>query len=113
MAYGQANSDNVGLMLQCPKGTGAVEITEATGAPKSPLLTLVSSGQKATLDSRIEEGEGSPVLVARVRADAPPLVAFRRSGALDVARSDGRYPLRDSGNDRQRIERFFTMCERG
>lgn len=111
LAYGQANSDNVGLMLQCRKGSGAVEITEATGAPRSPLLTLVSSGQRATLDSHIEDGEGSPVLVAHVRADAPPMAAFRRSGVLEVVRSDGRYPIHASADDRVLIDRFFTACQ--
>lgn len=113
LAYGQANSDNVGLMLQCRKGSRAVEITEATGTPKTPRLTLISSGQSANLKSRIESGEGSPVLVATASTTSPPLSAFRRSGGLEVVRSDGRYPLKATADERAGIEGFFAACERG
>ena len=113
LAYGQANSDNVGLMLQCRKGSGEVEITEATGTPKVARLTLVSSGTSAALKTRLDSGEGSPVLVASARIDAAPLAAFRRSGAIEVVRSDGRYPIKATSDDRPRIEGFFRACERG
>ena len=43
LAYGQANSDNVALMLQCAKGSRMVEVTDAMSSAETPALTLVSA----------------------------------------------------------------------
>ena len=65
LAYGQANSDNVGLMLQCQKGSRQIDVTDAVRSTPSPTLTLASSGAQSTLKAETQSFEGAPLMVAR------------------------------------------------
>ncbi len=113
LAYGQANSDNIDLMLQCAKGSRTVEVTNIARVPGAPKLTLVSSGVSTELKTRVETGEGATLLVADAPMTSAPLTAFRRSGHLEVAQAGNRYGLTATANERQGVERFFAACERG
>jgi hypothetical protein len=114
LAYGQANSDNVDIMIQCAKGSRKVEVTNVASASRAPKLTLVSAGASADLKARVEEsGEGAVMLIADAPMDSAPLTAFRRAGHLEVAQAGNRYSLTATADERQGVERFFTACERG
>ncbi len=113
LAYGQANSDDVDLMLQCTKGSRMVEVTDLVRGPGPAVLTLMSSGARAVLKARTEGGDGSMLLIADTRLDAPPLTAFRRSGRLEVSQAGLRHGLVARPDERPGVERFFAACEHG
>ena len=48
LAYGQANSDDVALMLQCAKHSGKVDVSDAVRGAGGPTLRLASSGPKTS-----------------------------------------------------------------
>lgn len=112
LAYGQPNSDNVALMLECAKGSGRVQVSDAARTGPVPQIVLASSGVKSTLAARMETAEGPPVLVADARVASPALAAFRRTGRIDVAYGDVRYGLSADRAERGRVARFFAACER-
>jgi hypothetical protein len=112
LAYGLANSDDVDLMLECAKGTGRVQLTQAAGDARTPRLTLSSSGRRADLPTTAETGEGATLLVANTTSDAAPLQSFRRSGQLMVSYADRRVGVNANADERAGVERFFAACER-
>lgn len=112
LAYGQANSDDVDLMLQCTKGSRVVQVTNIARNDGAPKLTLVSSGASADLNTRIEAGDGATVLVADAPMSSAPLSAFRRSGHLEVSQGGKRYGVTATANERAGVESFFQACGR-
>ena len=113
LAYGQANSDNVGLMLQCRKGSHVIDVTDAVKSDSSPTLTLASNGTQSTLKTEIQSFEGSTLLLAHARTSDAPLQAFRRSGRIDVAYSQTKYAVVATSDERVGVEKFFTACDGG
>ncbi len=111
LAYGQANSDNVGLMLQCQKGSRLIDVTDAVRATPSPTLTLVSSGVQTTLKTETQSFEGATLLVAHTRSTEAPLQAFRRSGRMQVAYAGTQYGVVATADERAGVEQFFSACE--
>jgi len=119
LAYGQANSDDVALMLQCRKGSGRVQVSDvarhpmAKGAP-APRLVLTSNGRRTELPARVETGQsdGPPILTADTALDGDALKAFRRSGRISVSFGDVRYGLTARTQERAGVERFFVACTR-
>ena len=111
LAYGQANSDNVGLMLECAKGSGRVDVTDVVRSAPSPTLTLTSGSARSELKAAVEVGEGAPMLTASTRSDSAVLRGFRRSGTMEVAYAGLRYRMIASPKERDGVERFFSACE--
>ena len=110
LAYGKANSDNVGLMLECDKGARTLEISDiARGQDK---LVLRSNGQRSDFAGEIASGPGAPVLVATGVINAPALQAFRETGKVEVGDGAVRYNVRADRGERADVERFFSACER-
>lgn len=112
LAYGQPNSDNVALMLECAKGSGRVQVSDAARTGPVPQIVLASSGMKSTLAARMEASEGPPVLVADAGTASPALAAFRRTGRIDVAYGDVRYGVSADRAEQGRVAKFFAACER-
>ena len=112
LAYGVANSDNVALMLECAKGSGRVQVSDAARAGPAPQIVLTSAGAKSTLAARVETAEGPAILVADAGLAAPALDGFRRTGRIDVAYGDVRYGVAADGAERARVARFFAACSR-
>lgn len=111
LAYGQANSDNVGMMLECAKGSRRVDVTDVVRSAPSPTLTLASGRARASLKAEVSSGEGAPLLTATTRSDSPVLQGFRRSGTMEVAYAGLRYQMVASAKERDGVERFFNACE--
>lgn len=111
LAYGQANSDNVGLMLQCAKGSRMVEVSDAVRSAPAPTLTLASAGRTTDLKAQVQSGEGPPVVVARTSASSPVLAGFRRSGKIEVSYAGLRYGVAAKPQERAGLEQFFAACE--
>ena len=112
LAYGEANSDNVGLMLQCARGSRMVEVSDVVRSAPARTLTLVSAGQRSDLDAQVQPGEGQPLVVAHAPSAAPVLSAFRRSGRMEVSYAGLRYSVAAKPQEQPSVERFFSACER-
>lgn len=112
LAYGQPNSDNVALMLQCAKGSGQVQVSDAARTGPVPQIVLASAGARSPLAARIETAEGPPVLVADARVGTPALDGFRRTGRIEVAYGDVRYGVDADAGEKAGVARFFAACGR-
>jgi hypothetical protein len=111
LAYGEANSDNVGLMLQCRKGSRDVEVSDAVRSAPAPTLTLASAGQTTALKAEVTAGEGPTLVTARAPMTTPVLAGFRQSGRIEVSYAGLRYGVVAKPAERARVERFFAACE--
>ncbi len=112
LAYGAPNSDDVGLMMECAKGSHVVDLSDAAraGGAASKLI-LASNGRKTAIPTATSMGDGAPLLTARISSDSAPLQAFRRSGKIDVAYGETTYGIAASASERAGVERFFAACD--
>jgi hypothetical protein len=110
LAYGQANSDNVGLMMECAKGSRTVAVSGVAGPRPSPTLTLASDGAKADLKATTQNGEMS-IVRAQAPLTAPVLANFRKSGAIQVAYAGRTITLAAKPNEKVALEQFFSACD--
>ena len=85
LAFGQANSDNVGLMLECDKGSRTVRVSDIVRSSAAPTLTLTSAGQRSDVRVQVEPGPGAAVATGRTPANAGALAGFRKSGQMQVS----------------------------
>ncbi len=113
LAYGRANRDDVALMLQCPKGSGAIAVTVAVRAAPAPRLVLTSGGKSSSLPVKLQTGvsDGPRLLSAQATPADPALKGFRKSGKISVAFGDIRYGVEARAHERPNVERFFVECE--
>lgn len=112
LAYGQANSDNVGLMLLCEKGSNLVEVSDVVRSNPAPTLTLVSDGRTSDVRVDVQSGPGAGIAVGRAPAASPALSGFRRTGAIEVNYAGLRYGMTAKAIEKAAVERFFTACDR-
>ena len=112
LAYGLANSDDVGLMLECDKGSGRIAVSDVARGPVPNQLTLIAGQGRSDLAVRPEadaEG-GSPILQGAASVDSPALKAFRGSGQIEVRMGDVRYDVTATAAERIGVARFFAAC---
>ena len=113
--YGVPNSDDLSLMLECPKGSGQIELTDTAHSRSTTAIVLTSAGQKTRVPVRYDaggqDGSNDPQLVTgRLPLAAPALQAFRRSGVLEVADGHGRYVITADTRAKAALERFVAVC---
>ena len=111
LAYGEANSDNVGLMLECAKGSRLVRVSDAIRSAPAAMLTLVSDGRTSALKTAVEPGPGASIYTASAPAGSPALAGFRRSGRMEVSYAGLRYGIAAKPTERMGIEKFFSACD--
>ena len=109
LAYGEANSDNVALMLECGKGSGRVQVSDVARG-EAPALVLASGRRTTELGGRIEASDGPAVVIADAALDAEALQGFRRTGKLTVSQGDARYGVAARSHEREEVDLFFTAC---
>ena len=112
LAYGQANSDNVGLMLQCAKGSRTVEVSDMVRSESAPTMTLASAGQRSDVAMKVEPGPGAAIATGRTSATTPALLGFRKSGRIEVTYAGLKYGMAAKPQERPNVERFFSACDR-
>ena len=114
LAYGQANSDDVALMLQCAKHSGKVDVTDTVRGPGGKTLVLASAGRTSQLAAKLQASESDAPLLLLAHADLADgaLQGFRRSGRINVAYGSVRYGLQASGGERAGLAQFFSACAR-
>ncbi len=112
LAYGMPNSDLVGLMMTCERGSQAVVVSGDVSA-KRPMLVLASGGQKLELNGAAEPDPytGGLWLEAEAPVGEPALKRFARTGDLKLKRPLGGLDMGASDNARGDIRRFFAHCE--
>ena len=111
LAYGEANSDNVALLLECAKGSGRVQVSDLARTEASPRLVLASGRKASELAARVEATDGGPaILVADAPLAADSLQGFRKTGRLTVGQGSDRYGVSAKGPEREDIDLFFTAC---
>lgn len=112
LAYGRANSDAVGLMLQCQAGSGQVDVSDNARSRRATQLSLSSGAVRTDLPARLDSTTGLPTLWAKASTQAAALQAFRQNGRIEVSSRGGGYALIARAEEMARIERFFEACER-
>jgi len=112
LTYGLPNSDDLALMLECPKGSGRVELTDTLRDARTTAVVLASDGRKTSVavTRQVIEGPSDEILLGHVPSSAPALQAFRRTGVLEVSGQDGRYTISVAAERRAGLERFFKVC---
>jgi hypothetical protein len=111
LAYGEANSDNVGLMLQCAKGSRLVEVSDAVRSAPDSRLTLKSGDSRSEVKVEIMPGPVAAVAVGQAPVAAPALASFRRSGTMQVSYAGLTYAMAAKDREKPALERFFSACE--
>lgn len=113
LAYGRANSDDVGLVLQCDLGSHLVTVSDVVRVGRPDTLHLASGSSRAAL--RIESApdpSGLPLAQARADLDLPALREFQRTGRIAVALGDVRYGVSATPVERTAVQRFFEACSK-
>ncbi len=112
LAYGLPNSDDVALMLQCPKGSGRVEVSDSARDQTASAIVLTADGRKTSVPVRAESGEGgdAKILSGHLPLSAPALQGLRRSGLIEVSSGHARYSIAVQAAQRAGVERFFRVC---
>ena len=114
LAYGAPNSDDLALMLECPKGTGRIELSDTIRDKTATAIVLTSGRSRTAVPVHAQEGGGEDagpqLLIGRLTSSAPALVAFRHSGMLGVANGSARYAITVAADGRAGVERFFREC---
>jgi len=112
LAFGEADSDNVGLMLQCAKGSRTIEVSDLVRSSPSGTLTLASGGQRSELKVEVMPGPAAAMAVGTAPVSAPALAGFRKSGQIEVSYAGHRYAMAARPQEKTSVERFFSACER-
>ena len=109
LAYGKEDSEVIGLMLECGKGSGAVEISDVARGAGS--LSLRSGGQRSEFAGSIAPSPMAPIVVAQGKTSAPALQGFRQTGRMQVTNGGLTYDVAAKAGERVSVERFFAACE--
>jgi len=111
LAYGRENSDRVGLMLECAKGSGQVEISDL-GRKGDGSLSLTSGGKRSDFRGTVDMGEGGgpPVIYTMAQTSSPALQGFARTGKVEVRTAAARYTVVADEAQKPMVDRFFDAC---
>jgi len=111
LAYGRANSDDVGLVMQCQAGSRMIDVSDLARGGGPAALVLTSGKARSQLPARLDTTNGLPTLWAKADVASPALVAFRDSGRISVVAGAARYGIAASRGEQVRVESFFRTCE--
>ena len=119
LSYGQPNTDNVLLMLECKPGSRKIDVFDLD-RPKTrngAILTLSSGKVQSALPVNVQTDDGSEdgaLIVAHATPDLPALDGFRHSGAIRVKLGSREFALTANANasEKAKIAKFFNGCER-
>ena len=114
LVYGLPDSDDLSLMLECPKGTGRIELSDTAFGKSATAVVLSSGGRTTRVPVRLSEaddGSDDPrVVEGRLTSGAEALQAFRRTGVLDVSGGARHYLITVPADRKAGVERFFKEC---
>lgn len=112
LAYGQPNSDLVGIMMACNRGDQAVTVSGDVD-PAKPQLVLASGEKSVALSGPASSDPfgGGLYMEARASTHDAAIARFARTGDLTVRQGQGAVEMRASDKARGDIQRFFAHCE--
>jgi len=110
LAYGPANAEAVGLMLECAKGSNEVQLSDT--ARGTSRMTLVSDGKRSDFKGDVQSGPDAQILYATAGLDAPALVGFRQTARIDVESGKTRYTVAAKTGEEAAVAQFFSACEK-
>ena len=113
LAYGQAASDNVLLMMTCQPRSGQVLVSMTAPAGATPTsIELTSSGRSSRLNGAATPAmaEGASLIEAMAPANDPALLNFARTGDIAVVENGrpAQMPVRRA--ERAAVSDFFAQC---
>ena len=112
LAYGQPNSDLVGIMMSCNRGDGAVTVAGDVD-PSRPQLVLASGEKQVALSgpASTDPFGGGLYMEARASTHDAAIAHFAKTGDLAVRDGQRITEMRASMKARGDIRRFFAHCE--
>ncbi len=112
LAYGQPNSDLVGVMMTCQRGDGAVTVSGDVPADR-PVMVLASGERRLSLSGPAESDpySGGHYMEARAPLHNAALDRFAETGDLAMVTGGRSTDMRASAEARGDIQRFFAHCE--
>jgi hypothetical protein len=112
LVYGLAQSDDLGLGLDCSEGSGTLVLSALGGPGAKPEILVEAGGETERFSARSEPSElhEGVFLTAEAAADAPVFQRFRRNGWLALWRNGAREPYAPHPGSEPNIERFFVFC---
>ena len=112
LAYGQPNSDLVGVMMTCQRGDGAVVVSGDVPAEK-PTMILASGDRRLSLSGPAEADPytGGHYMEARAPLHNAALDRFARTGDMAIVNGGRLTDMQASSKARGDIQRFFAHCE--
>jgi hypothetical protein len=110
LAYGVANSDDVGLLLLCEGGSRVVEIASVLPSGQGRVITLTSNGRRSVLPVTGEPAFGGSFAVGQAPAAAPALAGFRASGKIEISYAGSRRVILAKPTEKAAVRRFFDHC---
>ena len=109
LAYGEAETDNVTLMLICQPHSGLIEVS--VSGDKAGQVQLVSRRVATRVLVRPPKGgDMEDLRVGEVRANDPALAAFANDGDLVLVDGGHRTPLPARPAERRLAGRFLAAC---
>lgn len=112
LAYGQPNSDLVGLMLTCERGSGQVVVAGDVSADR-PVLVLASGRKTLKLQGQAEPDPytGGLWMEAAAPTGEDTFARFQRTGDLKIKQRIGAMNMSASESSKRDIRRFFAHCQ--
>ena len=114
LAYGEPDTDNVGIMLFCRPKTASVQfVTDLDkGRPGRGVVRFESGKDKGRYAASLEKSEASDGWIAtgKIQLPDPVLSAFEKAGQISQV-EDKTYPQNArTAAERADIKRFFGAC---
>lgn len=111
LAYGQPDTDNVGLMLSCDAGRGRVLVTaDAPGGRGEVKLASGQTVQAVAGDVFADPLTQRPALEAATSAKSPVYERFAETGRLALIGGGLSRPMPARGEAKDDVRRFFDLC---
>jgi len=112
LAYGQPNSDLVGVKLTCQRGSNAVLIAGDVPSENARLV-LASGRQRLALEGAASPDPftGAYWMEANASTRSAALKRFAQTGDLSLVKRLGSLDMRASEQAKGDIRRFFAHCE--
>jgi len=112
LVYGLAESDDLGLGLDCARASGRLTLSALGGPDARPEIHIESGGETGRFPAFSEPSllHDGVFLTAEAAADAPVFKRFRQVAWLSLWRDSEREAYVPHPGSAPNIERFFAFC---
>lgn len=112
LVYGLAESDDLGLGLDCARASGRLTLSALGGPDARPEILVEAGGETERFPALSEPSQLNDglFLTAEAATDAPVFQRFRRTGWLALWQNGERRAFAPHPESTPNIERFFVFC---